>query len=58
MVPIGFLGFGEAASHIAAGFHDQGVTELLAYDVTLHGGGERRAVLDRRLRETSAAAVY
>lgn len=57
MVPIGFLGFGEAASHIAAGFHDQGVTELLAYDVTLHGGGERRAVLDRRLRETSAAAV-
>lgn len=57
MVPIGFLGFGEAASHIAAGFHGQGAEGLLAYDVTLHAAGERRAVLDRRLRETSAAPI-
>ncbi len=57
MIPIGFLGFGEAAFHIAAGFHDQGVTKLLAYDVTLHTSGERRTVLDCRLRETSAVPV-
>lgn len=54
---IGFLGFGEAASHIAAGFHNQGGIELLAYDVTLHTTGARRAILDRRLVETGAAPV-
>ena len=51
-VQIGFLGFGEAAFHIAAGFRDQGLEGLHAYDVTLSASGERRVILDRRLAET------
>lgn len=54
---IGFLGFGEAASHIAAGFHEQGGVELLAYDITLKTTGGRRETLDRRLAETCTEPV-
>lgn len=48
---IGFLGFGEAASQFAKGFDKQGMKGNLAYDVTLNSGGERRRILDERLRE-------
>ena len=54
---IGFLGFGEAASQFAAGFHKQGGVRLLAYDITLQSTGQRREILDRRLRETGTEPV-
>ena len=54
---LGFLGFGEAASHIASGFHQEGGVDLYAYDVTLTTQGERRRILERRLEETGTAPV-
>jgi len=54
---LGFLGFGEAASHIAAGFSEQGAVELYAYDVTLTTEGERRKILERRLAETHTTPI-
>jgi 3-hydroxyisobutyrate dehydrogenase-like beta-hydroxyacid dehydrogenase len=40
---IGFIGFGEAAFHIANGLRGEGVTRLFAYDINAHapGIGER-----------------
>lgn len=49
---VGFLGFGEAASHIAAGFRDQGLNGMIAFDVTLKTEGERRRILEERLAAT------
>lgn len=57
MVQIGFLGFGEAASHIAAGLHDQGLENLFAYDVTLNTSGQRRNILEQRLTKTCVTPV-
>ena len=54
---IGFLGFGEAASHIARGFHAQGISGNLAYDVTLKTQGERRRLLEERLRDADMIPV-
>ena len=54
---IGFLGFGEAASHIAAGFRAQGLDGILAYDVTLKAEGERRRILEDRLAATNVTPV-
>lgn len=54
---IGFLGFGEAASHIAAGFKEQGIEGTLAYDVTLKTEGERRKILEQRLADTGVTPV-
>ncbi len=49
---IGFIGFGEAAFHMAKGFGTQGVKELKAFDVLLAAENERRLFLDQRLKET------
>ena len=54
---IGFLGFGEAASHIAGGFGEVEGTKLYAYDVTLQSTGTRRDVLEQRLAETGTEPV-
>lgn len=54
---IGFLGFGEAASQIAAGFREQGELKLCAYDVTLTTQGERRRILEQRLAQTGTMPV-
>ena len=54
---IGFLGFGEAASNIAAGFAQQGSATLYGYDVTLNSQGSRREILEERLRSTGTQPV-
>lgn len=55
---IGFLGFGEAASHIARGFSSQDTVECYAYDVMLKSDGEHRRILDQRLQETHVIPVH
>lgn len=54
---VGFLGFGEAASHIAAGFRDQGLNGMIAFDVTLKTEGERRRILEERLAATGVVSA-
>ena len=49
---LGFLGFGEAASQIACGFHTQGITENAAYDVAMNTKGGQKKLLGERLQET------
>ena len=54
---IGFLGFGEAASNIAAGFARQGGVTLYGYDVTLRSEGFRREILVQRLHDTGTTPL-
>lgn len=54
---IGFVGFGEAAYHIAKGFNNQGVQGMKAFDVLLSSQNERKAVLEKRLKETGVSPV-
>ena len=54
---IGFLGFGEAASNIAAGFARQGGVALYGYDVTLRSEGSRREILEQRLHDTGTTPM-
>ena len=54
---LGFLGFGEAASQIACGFHTQGITENAAYDVAMNTKGGQKKLLGERLQETDVTPV-
>lgn len=45
---VGFVGFGEAASSIAAGLHDEGLENLLCYDI-LQDDPKGKTQFDRRL---------
>ena len=42
---IGFLGFGEASSSMAAGFRDAGLNDMKAYDILLCNDGKKDDVL-------------
>lgn len=42
---IGFLGFGEAASSMAAGFREAGLNDMRAYDVLLSNSDKKDAVI-------------
>lgn len=44
---IGFLGFGEAASSIAAGLGEEGAADMTAYDILLNDSGKQDKVLSR-----------
>lgn len=48
---IGFIGFGEAAFHIAKGLRSQGVSSLAAFDVNTHAPG-----LGEKIRHRAAEA--
>lgn len=54
---LGFIGFGEGAANFAAGFHEEGIAPMYAFDVMMNGTGSRKEVLDRRLASTGTAAV-
>lgn len=54
---IGFIGFGEAAYHIAKGFHAQGIGDMLAFDVVIHANDDKKTALESRLAETGVAPV-
>jgi 3-hydroxyisobutyrate dehydrogenase-like beta-hydroxyacid dehydrogenase len=54
--PMGFVGFGEAAFHIARGFHQEGLDGLVAFDIHTNtpGRGEK---IQRRAEETGTRLV-
>lgn len=54
---IGFIGFGEGASNFAAGFCEEGVSSMYAFDVALNTAGGARETLDRRLAEFNVTPV-
>ena len=54
---IGFLGFGEAASSIAAGLSGEGVVEMSAYDILLNDSGKQEQVVSR-IEQSGAKPAY
>lgn len=53
---IGFVGFGEAASHIATGLRTEGVSGFWAYDINTHTSGSGE-LIRRRAAETGTTLV-
>lgn len=53
-VAVGFIGLGEAGSHIAKGLGSAGASPIFAYDVAL-ASEERRALLQKRAVEANVA---
>jgi hypothetical protein len=53
---IGFIGFGEAAYHIAKGLRQSGVPRILAYDIHSDTPG-RGELIRRRAEETGVRLV-
>ena len=53
---MGFVGFGEAAFHIACGLRQEGLDGLLAYDIHTHTPG-REEKIRRRAEETGTRLV-
>lgn len=52
---LGFLGFGEAAFHMACGLAQEGVQNISAYDIALDQEGPYRDTVRRRMEEASTA---
>ena len=53
---LGFLGFGEAAYHLARGLRQEGVTSIAAYDINTNTP-ERGELIRRRAAETATRLV-
>src|SRR5690242_11918553 len=53
---LGFVGFGEAAFHLAKGLRDAGVKRTVAFDIHMHTAGLGEKIQDRA-RETGTALV-
>src|SRR6185312_1851250 len=53
---LGFVGFGEAAFHLAKGLRDAGVKRTVAFDIHMHtpGLGEK---IQQRAKETQTSLV-